>query len=1171
MNIYSTLGLEKLIEDKALNDTLINHINDNIRYVIPGFLYDHKLHTTKSYLEFYSLVDATGKIAEIDMHFSDNNFVSLNFEQEIDEPGYYRMTSENSDVDFTVKVVNYDVFPPFCKGEKVTGQMVAFADAASLTVKNNQNDGLDIKSTDSTAVEIECIPAFEDYAYLRHFEFSDVSCDFWEMQVKTALGRITVLVDALKCDFNPEELHRFSVKAVLSFDIGVEEYRTDETFYPGISYGDIIEGEEEIIYKNGFVPNLRNNQKVLFSCILKNDYNWLVRACEKRISFTKNNDGFADVDRAEIPRMLSQTVAVGDKIERVHILESAENVHLGFEALAVYKGSLLQSVVSMGVSNKGLIDEIVVFDAESCAIGIDYELNLISVLGCALTNGKANLLIEYLSENCRYRSDYSDRLMYGNKSIIEFLKNVGSNLTEESRYYGEIVPSEYELVKTENMPVIYSSKWCFKQYHYTQDNVSAVVFVSMDDEHKIDNIYLSRDNAYLKHQFTQTEHYAQGYNVKEVLSEVYAGEDTLKVMRNSEIPIIDKYDTYVWKCADSRAVQWFSDHGYKVHETKLYEDCIGYSCARRGKEFAVYVYAYSQERTVEISGDACSKLRDYDLSEGKEILVIYLKVDITANDDGETIYETGNCCDAKKEPEAWHLITVNGRNILDYYPRSEMVEVLPKIISAYNELDYDVMKAIFSPDFRLEYHSSGNIVLNQGVYAHLSLLRTKRGEMKPAYLRKNDVVFSSVGYIEDFGYVGFTMNNHDKVDSIEIYDLGSIYRELFVSDEVIDTQKELYYPKVKAVNFYEPTEDSRFSMRLTFDNNEIRRYDLPIQYDNSDVFEYDGRVVTDKIFRNLRISEHIGNNDSDMFGRFKERGHGIELISGIYISSAELYANSYPVGKFSYENLDGVYVSQLDFDDDGYAVGYIYNFDPRNPMYLLNNNTKTAIELPKEYWDTPICIIPFCGGSCEGLVMVSTTGELPLKYHHNFRSCAGMWGWLDLELNVVIEPQYVYAKHFYNGKAIVCKGDWSVTDTEAGERYWCENEQWGVIDTTGNEIVACQFDELYEVDNSDTLFFVHKGGWDNGCFCIYDSVVQDIVLEFDFDFDIGYMFNECFVLEDRILVMVDHLPGEGKDLICVYDLYEKKYIAYREEFTERTLNGEKKVIVNKDGTDIVVF
>ena len=75
-------------------------------------------------------------------------------------------------------------------------------------------------------------------------------------------------------------------------------------------------------------------------------------------------------------------------------------------------------------------------------------------------------------------------------------------------------------------------------------------------------------------------------------------------------------------------------------------------------------------------------------------------------------------------------------------------------------------------------------------------------------------------------------------------------------------------------------------------------------------------------------------------------------------------------------------------------------------------------------------------------------------------------------------------------------------------------------------------------------------------YAIYDVQEQEVILKLDFNFDMGYMFNRCFVAEGDILVFMDHLPGKGEDLIYAYDLHNKKFIAYAESYTERTLNGE---------------
>lgn len=143
------------------------------------------------------------------------------------------------------------------------------------------------------------------------------------------------------------------------------------------------------------------------------------------------------------------------------------------------------------------------------------------------------------------------------------------------------------------------------------------------------------------------------------------------------------------------------------------------------------------------------------------------------------------------------------------------------------------------------------------------------------------------------------------------------------------------------------------------------------------------------------------------------------------VSVAELHFDSYPVDLFSYAKLDpdAVQILQYDFDDDGFGVGKIRNLDPRDPLYLLNENTLMAKTIPLEYQNTPILIDPFCGGYSEGLVMVSTLGEINLQYYHEFSGCAGMWGWLDTDLNVKISPKYIYATNFEGGRAVVCKGE----------------------------------------------------------------------------------------------------------------------------------------------------
>ncbi len=276
-----------------------------------------------------------------------------------------------------------------------------------------------------------------------------------------------------------------------------------------------------------------------------------------------------------------------------------------------------------------------------------------------------------------------------------------------------------------------------------------------------------------------------------------------------------------------------------------------------------------------------------------------------------------------------------------------------------------------------------------------------------------------------------------------------------------------------------------------------------------------------------------------------------------------------PDGSFCFAGLeDELY---LKFDDHGYATERTGIVDPSCPLYLFDNNTKIARPIPAQYQNTPLCLYPFCGGYSEGRIMVSTMGEIHLQYHHKFFPCAGMWGWLDVDFNQIIPPQYVYAMNFMDGKAIVCKGDWNVKKKGGQKEYWCENEAWGVIDRSGGVVVPCRFDELYVIDGTEDLYAVHEGGWDHGHCAVYSVHEQQVILALDFSVDLGYMFNECFVTDQGILVFLDHQPGEGVDVIYAYDLARKEYLAYQEEIQTRTIDGEDRVVVNKDGSEIIVF
>lgn len=249
---------------------------------------------------------------------------------------------------------------------------------------------------------------------------------------------------------------------------------------------------------------------------------------------------------------------------------------------------------------------------------------------------------------------------------------------------------------------------------------------------------------------------------------------------------------------------------------------------------------------------------------------------------------------------------------------------------------------------------------------------------------------------------------------------------------------------------------------------------------------------------------------------------------------------------------------------DGVGCGWVNN---DGHLYFINRKKGEAYRLPDKYKDTPIVLYHPCGGFHEGLIMVSLLGEIRLQYHHSFFDTAGMWGWIDPEGNEVIPPQYVFAMSFFDGRAVVCKGDWSVD--ERG-RYWCENEQWGIIDKKGKEIVPCRFDEIFDIEGTDRFILCHEGGWEKGRQCVFDVEKGKVILEMESYFDGSYMFNEC-CFENGMIVFDEHEAGQEKDIISAYSVADEKWLVYREPYEGLELNGKTRIVVNKDGQDIVVF
>jgi len=1156
------------------NPALAAHISSHTRYTIPGFGCDYHLCTFKDDLEFnLCVVSENNKIRPvgIDLHFSSNSIWTTVCETVTDNTStshkYIVRPGDSSDLHIPVRVICPDVMPAIKPGSEIYGQVVAFG-AHGKVVKGAATVG-SLATIDDHAVRL-CGKITE--VQEQTFSFEDITRDYYEFEVETSLGSLTVIVLKKNFEGTPEVGEMLSAKVYISLDVAIPpkrsrrlpSYETGE--YPQLP-GDV----EERTYRYGCTRNHSQAFTVLADAANRKNAIRFGRCCADEVMFVNTPNKVAPVDRWTLVCELNKIFCNIEKTEPVLTVSAEPHPY------PLFGGILLngENYLVFNTNDDGLVDFVGLFPANQCTADSNVEKYLLGILAEALCSGQATRLQSVMSENCIYRSEFSGKRRYGLRDIMESIRNVRSKLDETNQYRYEMIPAAEEIREDakDDLPGIMKGNWCFRLWQQNEGETPvAVVFIQYNEQGQITNILLGKKSAFLKTYATGTST-AIGPSkypaVDTLLQQAFGTDDTLAVMRKKDVPVADEEGVYVWQKSDQYIRDWFQSNSYRVESSELFDDCIGYICTRRGVEYAVYMYAYGERRTSLLDGDYCAKLRDCELSKGRTILVIYLHVTAEKNENGNTTFFVGEYGTKDRAPEVWELGWIGEQSAILFYPRKEMMDLGRRFMAAYNSQRLDILKAIFTEDAVIN-NVDGSTTMNAGVYSSLAYHFKEHGPMKTAFVRFNDVVYSEVPYIEGLCYIDFSVNQQDKIHSITFNPLDENYRELIVTDEVLTNHPMDDVPALEKVEFLPPAELSRFSMLLTFANGETKRYDVPGEFDDDEVITWKRATFTNKMFCNGRIANPVCRDDDMCYRNYPQQHQGVEFINGTSISAVELYHNSYPVGRFHY--CDGPEVFEYSSDKEaGFTVGNIRDLNPADPLYLFDTKNKVATTIPEQYQKTPVIYYPPCGGYSEGLVMVSTMGELDLQYHHNRRACAGMWGWLDTEMNTVIEPQYVFALNFYGGRALVCKGEWDIKEVDGKPQYWCENEQWGVIDKTGKEIVPCRFDELYEIDNTDRLYFVHEGGWENGHYAVFDTQEQKILFELDFNFDMGYMFNECFVDDNDLLVFADHLPGKGEDLIYVYDLHEKKFVAYAESYTERTFNGQSKVVVQRDGQDIIVF
>ena len=137
-------------------------------------------------------------------------------------------------------------------------------------------------------------------------------------------------------------------------------------------------------------------------------------------------------------------------------------------------------------------------------------------------------------------------------------------------------------------------------------------------------------------------------------------------------------------------------------------------------------------------------------------------------------------------------------------------------------------------------------------------------------------------------------------------------------------------------------------------------------------------------------------------------------------------------------------------------------------------------------------------------------------YHDYDDVTPGKWGYVDIDGNVIVQPQYVYAVNFYNGggdRAVVAR----LTDGKL---------LWGAIDRTGNEVIPCVYESLY-TRWGDAFAFRRFGEELYGVMDLDGNIIEQPKFE----------FFEGYNVEHQLITV-----GAHEDALGIYSVGQQRMI-----------------------------
>ena len=231
------------------------------------------------------------------------------------------------------------------------------------------------------------------------------------------------------------------------------------------------------------------------------------------------------------------------------------------------------------------------------------ERQIIELLAKVFEGEDANSLAEYLAQECNYDSDYAKKHIRSAEKIINSLNEVAEvvrNSEEDCSYNCEVVELSSVLKEGITIDNLHGDsfwdvfEYGILMYQYHSDNPAAVIYVKFNPAGKIAEIELSRNKNWFNVVFYGDIPDSEKdipYTVKPMTRH----DRTVKDLRNliggqrHEYESLDDSEVYIWRKADAYFKDWLENQGYKVVESEVFDNCIGYHCVRKEVLYTVYI------------------------------------------------------------------------------------------------------------------------------------------------------------------------------------------------------------------------------------------------------------------------------------------------------------------------------------------------------------------------------------------------------------------------------------------------------------------------------------------------------------------------------------------------------------------------------------------------------